>query len=206
MTDIDPDNTKHIATPAGHLPPVASPVPPSTAPSESPRRDGRLSPRALIVALLAAVVTIAAVIVFLQAFVARHIPALAAAEFELAQARWQQRGPASYEMEIEIRGAQPGMVFVRVLNGEVVEMSRDGRAPRQRRTWDAWSVPGQFDMIERELEMAEDPEHEMQVAAGSETQLRAEFDPQFGYPRQFHRTMFGGGPEVYWRVSRFEAL
>ena len=35
--------------------------------------------------------------------------------------------------------------------------------------------------------------------------LRAEFDPEFGFPRGFQRVVLGGGPEVSWRVTRFEA-
>jgi hypothetical protein len=66
-------------------------------------------------------------------------------------------------------------------------------------------VPGRFDELERELEMAADPEHEMQAVAGTRLSVRCEFDPQLGFPRQFHRIAYGGGTEVYWRVTRFQS-
>jgi hypothetical protein len=64
-------------------------------------------------------------------------------------------------------------------------------------------VPGLFETLERELEMAEDPVHEVGAAAGTRWQLRCDFDPAYGLPRRFHRYVSGGGPEVYWRVTSF---
>lgn len=158
----------------------------------------------LIVWLATAFVgVIVGIAVLLQTFVARRLPDLTPESLEAAEARWDERGPANYNMDFEISGAQPGVVHVEVRNGEVVAMSRDGITPRQPRTWVYWSVPGRFDEIARELELAEDPEHEMNAATGTRVLLRCDFDPEFGYPRAFHRMIFGGGPEVYWRVTSF---
>jgi hypothetical protein len=44
----------------------------------------------------------------------------------------------------------------------------------------------------------------MQTTAGTRLELRCEFDAELGYPRQFHRIVYGGGPEVYWRVTNFQ--
>ena len=44
----------------------------------------------------------------------------------------------------------------------------------------------------------------MQAASGERLVLRGEFHPKFGYPTHFHRIALGGGPEVEWRVTRFE--
>jgi hypothetical protein len=43
----------------------------------------------------------------------------------------------------------------------------------------------------------------MQAKAGTQIRLRCEFDRQYGFPRQFQRTVYGGGPDVYWRVTNF---
>jgi hypothetical protein len=161
-------------------------------------------PRTILAGLIV-VGVILAIAMMLQLFVARQIPDLTEASLVSAQRRWQEHGPASYELDLEIKGARPGVVHVEVRDGEVTTMTRDGREPSQPRTWHVWSVPGQFETIERELELAADPEYEMQAAAGTELWLRAEFDPKYGYPRQFHRIVFGGGPEVYWRVTKFQA-
>jgi hypothetical protein len=173
----------------------------SAAPAPQP--GGKRLPTLFVVGLLF-VGLIVGLIVVLQLFAVQRIPELTEPLLEAAQQRWKENGPASYDLDLEISGAQPGDVHVEVRDGEVTAMTRDGRAPEQRRTWYVWSVPGQFETIERELEMAADPEHEMQAAEGTRLRLRAEFDPQYGYPRQFHRMVFGGGPEVYWRVTNFK--
>jgi Family of unknown function (DUF6174) len=182
---------------ANSHPPAAD----SAAPSSPPR--GKRLPGVLMAGLILAVV-IAGVVVALQLFAVRRIPELTEPLLEAAEERWQANGPASYNLDLEITGAQPGIVHVEVRDGEVTAMTRDGRAPDQRRTWAVWSVPGQFDTIERELELAEDPVHEMQASADTRLKLRAEFDPHYGYPRQYQRMVFGGGPEVYWQVTKFE--
>jgi len=152
---------------------------------------------------LTAAIAVLAVIVVLQVFVVERTPDLTFDRLEEAEKLWQQHGPKSYDMDIELRGAQPGMVHVEVRNGVVTEETRDKRSPPER-TWDVWAVPGMFETLERELELAEDPQHEMDVAAGVRLQLRCEFDPKLGLPRRYHRFTTGGAPEVDWRVKNFE--
>jgi hypothetical protein len=156
-----------------------------------------------LIVLGLAIVLVSGCAIVLQLFVARRIPDLSDASFQAAQEKWMQKGPENYDMDIKIEGNQPGVVHIEVRGGEVTKMTRDGRSPRQRRTWDVWTVPGQFEMIERELELAADPEGEMQASRGTRLWLRCEFDPELGYPRRFHRAVFGGGAEVYWEVTRF---
>jgi hypothetical protein len=141
------------------------------------------------------------------AFVLRsqRLPELTEGTFEVAKRCWDEVGPASYEMDIELRGATPGTVHIEVRDGTVVAMQRDGQTPREKRTWNAWTVDGQFAMIDRELDLADDPVVEMHAAKGTQLQLRAEFDPRFGYVRGFHRAVLrGNAPEVEWRVLRFD--
>jgi hypothetical protein len=137
-------------------------------------------------------------------FVVERLPELTVEHLEAAEKLWAAEGPMSYDLDLVIEGAQPGVVHVEVRDGVTTAMQRDGLAPSQRRVWDVWAVPGMFETIERELQLAEDPEHEMDASAGASVDLRAEFDPKFGYPARFHRIVFGGGPEVYWRVTSFE--
>ena len=141
--------------------------------------------------------------IFARFFVAERIPELTVAKLDQAEKLWQSAGPQNYDIDVELRGAQPGTVQAQVRGGEVATMTRDGRTP-QPWTWRYWSVPGMLETLERDLVMAEDPVHEMGAAAGTQWQLRCEFDPQFGYPRRYHRFVSAGGPEVYWRVTRFE--
>jgi hypothetical protein len=151
-----------------------------------------------LVALLVVVLAVG------RSMISRRIPELTDARLDAAIQRWNSQGPEDYRLKVKIEGLRPGDVSVEVQHGEVVKMTRDGRSPAQRRTWDVWSVPGMFDMIEREMELAEDPAGEMDLAQGTRLWLRCEFDSRYGYPVEFHRAVFGGGPEVYWRVVRFE--
>lgn len=184
-------------------PPTNGDTRPPGAASAPARPGGKRLPTTLLVGLVF-VGLIVGLIVVVQVFAVRRIPELTEPLLEAAEQRWQENGPASYDLDLEITGAQPGVVHVEVRDGEVTAMTRDGHAPEQRRTWDVWAVPGQFETIERELEMAADPQHEMQAAEGTRLRLRAEFDPQYGYPRQYQRMVYGGGPEVYWRVTTFQ--
>jgi hypothetical protein len=159
--------------------------------------------RVVAVILLAAALAVAGMLVFLRLFVAERIPELTVATLDQAEERWQHSGPHDYDIDVELRGAQPGTVQAQVRGGQVTSMTRDGRTPNPW-TWRYWSVPGMLETLERDLVLAEDPVHETGAAEGTQWQLRCEFDPEFGYPRRYHRFVSAGGPEVYWRVTRFE--
>jgi hypothetical protein len=133
-----------------------------------------------------------------------RLPLLTEQSLAAAQERWDQSGVKSYMMDIEISGQRAGDVHVEVRNGVVTKLARDGRAPRERRTWDVWSVPGQFDMLERGLKIAADPAGELQAPRAAQVVVRASFHPQLGYPIAFSQVMLGGGPEFGWRIVRFE--
>jgi hypothetical protein len=160
------------------------------------------SPRTLLVGALAVVVGVAAVVLAMEVFIAERIPELTAERLAAARELWQRKGPANYDLDLQILGERPGPVHVEVRDGEIVAMTRDGSSPAKR-VWEYWAVPGQFETLERELVMAADPIHEAGAKAGAEWRLRCEFDAEYGYPRRFQRTVLGGGPDVYWRVTHF---
>jgi hypothetical protein len=165
-------------------------------------RQQAISRRTLIVLLLAAVCFVATAALLLELFVARRIPPLTADRLDAARELWNQNGPASYDLDLEMGGERPGPVHVEVRNGEVVAMTRDDRTPEQR-LWMYWAVPGQFDLLERELALAEDPMHEAGAQSGTVWEVRCEFDPQSGLPRRYQRNVFGGGPNFSWQVTHF---
>lgn len=122
-------------------------------------------------------------------------PALTAERFAAAQAKWEAAGPASYEIEIDVRGAQPALYTVTVERGEPVSAARNSTPLKQRRTWETWSVPGMFDTVASD------------VAALNERSnlvVRCEFDPEFGFPAKYERIEMGTGQQVRWEVKRFE--
>jgi hypothetical protein len=169
------------------------------APSTSHMRHSR---RMLLLLVAPVVICAVGVVLLLQTIARQKIPELTDEKLANAQKLWTNAGPSSYELDLEILQGRPGTVHIEVQKGEISTMTRDSRTPEQR-TWRYWSVPGLFETLERELEMAEDPVHEVGAAAGTRWQLRCEFNPAYGYPERFHRYVSGGGPEVYWRVTSF---
>ena len=100
-----------------------------------------------------------------------------------------------------MQGARPGPVHVEVRGGQAVAMTRDGVTPRRRDTWDAWTVPGQFETLALDLEHhgpRAKPPHTPRSAL-----LLVEFDPVFGYPRRYHKLVRSSGLEVRWDIQRF---
>jgi hypothetical protein len=169
----------------------------------SPTVSTGVHPARAIAFLLASIALAAVCVAFaLQYFVAERLPELTDSTLQTATERWQKNGPKSYDVEIELRGAQPGKVHVEVRDKEVELETRDGHTPG-RWTWDTWSVPGLFDTLTQDLQISENPEAQIQAAPGTKWRLRCEFDPQLGYPLQYHR-LVTGGPEVFWRVTSFQ--
>lgn len=153
----------------------------------------------------AALFLIGAVIVYAMLY-RDPLPLLTVKELNRAEKRWAEQGPSSYRLSVEIFGRQPGVVELTVENGEAVAMTRDGRAPDQRRTWSAWTVPSQFDMLHLELGNQEDHEHGYGAPPGSQAVVKAEFDAKFGYPIRVRRQVMGANLDMEWRVTRFEPL
>jgi hypothetical protein len=166
----------------------------------------RSNSSAWAVALGALCVLLALVVglVVLRYAVAENIPPLTDVALEAAREKWSASGPASYDLDIKIGGRQPGVVHIEVRDGTVTKADRDGR-PTPERTWDEWSVPGQFDTLDRELEMAADPQGTISAPPGAKVWVRCEFDPKFGYSRKFHRYATGGAIETWWEATSFVA-
>lgn len=134
------------------------------------------------------------------------MPNLTQEAFEAAEKKWLESGPRSYVLDIERKGAWPGIVHVEVEKGVTTAMTLNRKQPSDSRTWDVWAIPGLFDLIDREFEMAEDPEQEMEASKGTRIILRATFDPKDGHPTGFQRAVRGGNaPEVFWKVINFES-
>ena len=162
----------------------------------------RRAPRVLL-AVLALIAMVVLTIGLLIAFFRDDLPVMAAADLAAAEARWAAKGPASYDLDLVIGGERPGLVHVEVRNGKATAMSRDGRTPDQPRTWGVWTVPGQFETIGRELELAADPQRQMQAPPGTRLILQARFHPELGYPLRYRRLVIGQAPAVSWETLQF---
>jgi hypothetical protein len=130
-------------------------------------------------------------------------PELTVADYEAAVRRWDAHGPGSYDLDLDLEGNRPGKIHVEVRQGKITHMTRDGIEPRQKRTWEYWSVPGQLDTIGQELEKAGNPAEGFQTPPGSRMVQRAVFDPQYGYPIRYQRIILGSNLEIRWQVTRF---
>jgi hypothetical protein len=179
---------------------------PSQANDSEVTEQRRFRPAALVVGVLFGAMAVAAGLLT-YAFLNRNTtPLLTRADYEAAAARWNARGPANYNLDVLLTGNRPGKIHVEVRDGQATTMQRDGVVPRQERTWYYWTVPGMMDTIAEELEMAEDPAGSFGVSGASEVIQRAQFDPEFGYPRKYDRVVLGADFEIHWEVTKFEPL
>lgn len=162
--------------------------------------------RALLGLLLVVTLCVVAVLVALRTRFNDGVPELTEAAIAAAEAQWESAGPASYALRVKIAGRRPGDVECTVENDEVTSMTRDGRTPSQRRTWDYWTVPAQFDTIRQDMASAADSNGGFGAPPGSKALLRAEFDPQLGYPKRYRRYVLGTPLEVEWETVEFREL
>lgn len=153
------------------------------------------------VALSAVTAVLASVLLFRQ-----PLPVLDEAALSSARQQWNTHGPSSYKIDIALGGSQSGQIHVEVRGREVVQMTRDGVVPRQRRTWDYWSIPNQFDMMRQDLDSAQSPQRAFGVSSPDQVDLRAKFDPQYGYPLVYRRMVSGSPHDVEWRITRFDVI
>lgn len=176
--------------------------PPSTMPDEPPPRRVRASALALGMVIGAAAAV--AIGTALLMYTSKGAPPLLTAEsYQQALDRWQQHGPANYDLEVDVAGRQSGTIRLEVRGGEPTALTRDGLVPA-RRTWVYWTIPEQFESIQRE--MTADPQTTFGVPDRAQIILRAEFDPDLGYPRRYQREILGRDESIRWEIVRFQPV
>lgn len=129
---------------------------------------------------------------------AGRLPLMSRADFDAGKGVWQESKPSSYKITVEVKGMQPGVYDVVVENGIASSARFDGRDLTRQRTFGTWSVTGMFDTLARDLETNDKHDYLM---------LRAEFDPQYGYPTRYERIEMRTGVHdaLQWEVTSFEA-
>ena len=133
-------------------------------------------------------------------------PRLTPEQFRQAQAKWKLEEPRDYDIEIEVRGNQPATYFVEVRDGNARLALRNGRPLMQRRTFSTWSVPGMFATMSRDVDALERHATGRADASTPDLNLRAAFDPRYGYPARYRRLQYQSSVEVEWEVTRFEIV
>ena len=164
-------------------------------------------PRAITVGSALGIAAVAVLgLIWLWQAARGDVPLLTENQLAAAETLWKEQGPSNYALIIDVGGQRAGEIQLRVEDGRVVEFSRDGFTPTQPRTWQIWSVEGQFEMIRRELEIADDPVREANAPPGTRHILRGKFDASLGWVRQFRRATLGSGTGISWSVREFIPL
>lgn len=177
----------------------------SNDPSHRMRRITALTTAALL-GVATSIVGLLAIIVF------RHqgtLPKLAPADFYEARQRWEENGPANYNIRVNVTGRQAAVYYAEVRDGRVFAATRNGDVLSRHRTIDTWTVPGMFTTIHSDVINVE--KHATGKADQSTPQvlLRGSFDEDTGVPLHYHRTelrKWGPNVEVTWNVTNFEVL
>ena len=198
-------DVRRQSTATAFLPPVNDDRPvDDPAPTALRRRRSLRASDVVAGAAVGGLLTLIALVGF--AFVSRrHATAtLTLDTLHAAEERWKSNGPSDYHMDVTVTGRQPSRYHVEVQDGKPIIVQRNDR-DLDRRNWPYWTVPGLFDIIEHDIECAEDPTRGFGARPGSTAVLRADFDARLGYPRVFERLILGEPQlDMTWEVTRFE--
>jgi Family of unknown function (DUF6174) len=135
------------------------------------------------------------------------IPLLTIEEFDRAKRTWESSGIDSYDMDLAFNGgSNHDIIHLEVRKGMVTTMTKNKKPPAQERTWDEWTVPNQFSMIA--ADMAKEAHGGFSTREGVVIVLRAEFDPEFGYPKKYVLEVVQGRSPLNsnWAVTHFQAV
>ena len=163
-----------------------------SAASVRPSKDSR----GKIVFAIVGIIAIAALVFVITRVRANSLPTITRADFEAAQQRWIDSETSNYEIAVKVEGMQPGSYEVAVQNDIATAATFDGRDLRRQRTFGTWSVGGMFDTLSRDLETNDKHGYLL---------LKAEFDPEYGYPMKYERMEMrtGAHDTLQWEVTKF---
>lgn len=169
--------------------------PPRPAP-----RLGRLRRRHLwaIIALLVAVASVAAVL-----WIRNPLSELSEADLRAARLRWREAGIDDYDLRlaVAVSGTEPSEYLVKVRDGRVSELSRNGQPAASHSARD-FTVEGLFDTLARELEMKQSAGEGFGGAAAG-VLLRVRFDERLGFVRHYVRVVGGTARSSEIKVLEF---
>jgi hypothetical protein len=133
---------------------------------------------------------------------ADRLPPLTPERLAASRRLWESRGIASYDLDLVVSGTglDPGTIRLEVRGGTVARAERDS-IPMTGEVA-SYAVPGLFQSLERECELAGHPET-AGAPPGYRVYLQGRFDPELGYPLRFRRVIGGANRVVEMRVARF---
>lgn len=122
-------------------------------------------------------------------------------ELEQARKRWQELGPASYDLDLteKLDGDREGDRFViSVRDGQVTKLVSNGRVVHldtlSKEERDAYTVPGLFRRIEQDYNAEESSGERRYV-------ISARFAAEYSYPALYVRKIRGSRSRLEWKVN-----
>jgi hypothetical protein len=121
-----------------------------------------------------------------------------------AEATWNGHAPGFYRMVVKMTGdrLEEGVFEVVVRDRSVVSLSQNGQAVLPDRAQD-YSVDGLFDILARELALAEEPSV-LDAPEGYGVYLLARFDSDNGRLIRYLRSVGGTNNNIEIHVTEFE--
>lgn len=135
-------------------------------------------------------------------------PPLTPEIFNAALTRWKAAAPPNYDIEIRVTGPQAATYRAQVRGGKPHAAWRNDAPLTSLHSLGTWSVPGMFGTISRDIEAIERRAAGRAMPGSPELILKAEFDPQYSYPRRYRRIEWGSrrgsdAVTVTWEVVGF---
>jgi hypothetical protein len=157
--------------------------------------------------LLGAVLCLAGVVAALW-LTRDPIPPLTDAALADARRKWNENGPADYDMTLQMSGDQDGQYEVTVRGGEVTELRRGNHPiPKRGEAWRYCSVPGLFLLIDMELADAKQEQSNPENKSARQVRRAAQFDDVDGRPTRFRGITYGDvHRQIEWRILKFEPV
>jgi hypothetical protein len=179
-------------------------------PMPSQRPDDSGPPRIWLIVALAAVVVLLALLVGITLTALKNgesLPEVTIPIVDAAAAKWIDKGPPDYDLDIQQTGVNAGAIHVEVRKHDVTVMTLNGR-PTDQHLWDYWSVTGLFGVIRRDVEacmpkLNEEAQEKDPTGQAPPIVPRGTFDAIDGHPLQYHR-ITPSGADVKWDVTKFE--
>src|SRR5688572_3688795 len=165
---------------------ASPPMTPDPVPA-APSRSGGGARRFLLWTLAGLALGAVGSLVILGVMHRDTTPPLTPEGFYAAVDRWKADPPQSYDIEIEVIGRQAAVYRAEVRNGQPTAAWRNGQPLTQRRTFGTWSVPGMFSTMARDVDVVERRAAGRNKPGEVELILKAQFDPQYHYPRRYER-------------------
>ena len=151
---------------------------------------------------LIAVAIVSVMLVFVLAVAAAIIwqrdptPPPTLADLAAAEMRWQRQGPASYDLDLET--TRNDQMHLEVRAGKPTAFTVNGHQPKERRVWETWTVPRQFEYIRDDMAREVPP-------GGAAPLIQVQFDTKTGLPWKYICSG-ANGVTTGWKIHRFDSV